>query len=72
VEERYQRVNANTIELTVTINDPKVYTKPWTPRNRLPLRLVPSNTDFMEMINSASESQAMNALYKAQSPGGAK
>jgi hypothetical protein len=69
VEERYHRVNANTIELTVTIDDPAVYTKPWTPRNRLPLRLVPPDTDFMEMINSASESQAMNALYKSQSAG---
>jgi len=30
VEERFHRVDANTLELTVTINDPKMYTKPFT------------------------------------------
>ena len=29
VTERYQRVSQNTLELTVTIDDPLVYTKPW-------------------------------------------
>ena len=55
VEERYHRVNQNTLELTVTINDPLVYTKPWTPRDRLPLRLMPPDTDLIEMVPSASE-----------------
>ena len=55
VEERYQRTNAGTLELTVTIDDPKTYTKPWTPRDKLPLRLMPADTDLMEMIPSASE-----------------
>jgi hypothetical protein len=55
VEERYTRVNRGTVELTVTIDDPKAYTKPWVGRNRLPLRLLPSNIDLMEMICSATE-----------------
>jgi len=29
VEERYKRVDHNTLELTVTVNDPKIYTKPF-------------------------------------------
>jgi hypothetical protein len=58
VEERYHRVNQNTIELTVTLDDPLVYTKPWTPRNKLPLRLMPNGTDLMEMIPAASEAAA--------------
>src|SRR5436305_645353 len=29
LEERYRRINANTLELTETITDPKYYTKPW-------------------------------------------
>jgi len=58
VEERYHRVNQNTLELTVTIDDSKAYTKPWVPRNKLPLRLLPSGTDLMEMIPSASEAAA--------------
>jgi hypothetical protein len=64
VEERYHRVSGNVLELTVTINDPAVYTKPWTPRNRLPLRLLPPDTDLMEMIPSASEAAAAAAIYR--------
>jgi hypothetical protein len=29
LEERYRRTDYNTIELTVTLTDPKIYTKPW-------------------------------------------
>ncbi|MSO83097.1 MAG: hypothetical protein EXQ53_07350 [Acidobacteria bacterium] len=62
VEERYHRVNAGTVELTVTIDDPKVYTKPWVPRNRMVLRLLPADTDLMEMIPSASEVAAYRRI----------
>jgi hypothetical protein len=58
VEERYHRVNQNALELTVTIDDPKAYTKPWVGRDKLPLRLLPPDTDLMEMIPSASEAAA--------------
>jgi hypothetical protein len=55
VEERYHRVNQGTLELTVTIDDPTAYTAPWVAREALPLRLIPSNTDLMEMICSPTE-----------------
>ena len=55
VEERYHRVDQNTMELTVTIDDPKAYTAPWVPRDKLRLRLLPPNIDLIEMIPSASE-----------------
>jgi hypothetical protein len=58
VEERYHRVSQNTLELTVTISDPLMYTTSWTPRNNLPLQLLPPGTDLMEMIPSASEAAA--------------
>jgi hypothetical protein len=29
VEERYRRVDANTLELVITITDPEYYTAPW-------------------------------------------
>jgi len=63
VEERYRRVNQNTVELTVTIDDPKTYTKPWVPRDKLPLRLMPHDTDLMEMIPSASEAAEYRKVF---------
>jgi len=63
VEERYHRVNQNTVELTVTIDDPKTYTKPWVPRDKLPLRLMPHDTDLMEMIPSASEAAEYRKVF---------
>ena len=55
VEERYHRVSRDLMELTVTLDDPKAYTRPWTPRNRMPLTLAPASFDMMEMICSPSE-----------------
>jgi hypothetical protein len=63
VEERYHRVNQNTLELTVTIDDPKAYTKPWVARNKLALRLMPPDTDLMEMIPSASEAAEYKKVF---------
>ena len=55
VQERYHRTGVNVIELTVTIDDPQVYTKPWLSRDRMPLKRLPDNTDFLEQIYAASE-----------------
>jgi hypothetical protein len=57
VEERYRRVAYDTLELTVAIDDPKAYTEPWLGRDRLPLRLLSSDTDFREMICSPAEAR---------------
>jgi hypothetical protein len=59
-------VNRDLMEFSVTIDDPKVYTKPWLGRDRLPLRRVPANTDFMEMICSPTETAAYKALVDSQ------
>lgn len=69
VIERYRRVNQNTLELDVTIDDPKVYTKPWLVRNRMPMRLLPPGTDLIEMIPSASEAQAYTEAVASQTKG---
>ena len=63
VEERYHRVNSNTMELTVTIDDPKTYTMPWVARNKLALRLMPPETDLMEMIPSATEAAEYKKVF---------
>jgi len=66
VEERYRRVNENTVELTVTINDPQVYVKPWIARDKLPMKRMPSDADLMEMIPSASEAVAYMKVISSQ------
>jgi hypothetical protein len=66
VKERYRRINQGTMELTVTIDDPLVYTKPWMGLNRLPIRRMPSDSDLMEMIPSASEAAAYKRVIASQ------
>jgi hypothetical protein len=57
VEERYHRVNQDTMELTVKIDDPKAYTEPWLARDRIHLKLQPANSNYMEMICAPSEAE---------------
>jgi hypothetical protein len=66
VEERYHRVNRDWLELTVTIDDPTAYTKPWTPRNKLPLKMMPPDTDLREWICAASEAAAYRKVVDEQ------
>ena len=60
VEERYHRPDLNHLEMTVTIDDPKMYTKPWVALDKLPLRLQPRGFDLMEMECSPSETADYN------------
>jgi hypothetical protein len=57
VEERYHRVNHDTLELTVKIDDPKIYNEPWLARDKLRLKLLPDKTEIMEMICAPSEAE---------------
>jgi hypothetical protein len=57
VQERYHRVSANVIELTVSIDDPLVYTGTWLSRDKMPLKRLPDDTDFLEQVYAASEVQ---------------
>src|SRR6266571_2546780 len=66
VEERYHRRDRDTLELTVTIDDPTAYTQLWTPRNKLPLKLMPPDADLMEMICSPTEAAAYKKLVDTQ------
>lgn len=55
VEERFHRVDHDHLELTVTIDDPKIYTKPWVALDKLPMKLLPEDFDVREMICAPSE-----------------
>ena len=60
VEERFHRVDHDNMELTVTINDPKMYTQPWMALNKLPLRLQPRGFDIREMYCAPSDTAEYN------------
>jgi hypothetical protein len=62
VEERFHRVDHDHLELTVTIDDPKMYTKPWVAMNKFPMKLQDPHTDVMEMYCSPSEMEKYNRL----------
>jgi len=62
VEERFHRVDHDTLELSMTIDDPKMYTKPWVALNKLRFKLKPPNFDVREMICSPSEFAEYNKV----------
>ena len=63
--ERIRRLSYGALEVQITIDDSKAYTKPWVARNKLALRLMPPNTDLMEMIPSATEAAAYKKVFAA-------
>ena len=71
VEEIWHRVNHDRLELTMTITDPKMYTKPWVALNKFPLGLQSDSFDIREMICSASEAADYNKTV-AEEAGGKK
>ena len=64
VTERFRRLDHDTLEWSETINDPKVYTKPWDAL-KLPMRLHDPRTDIMEYYCSPVEQENYNTLFGA-------
>jgi hypothetical protein len=60
VEERFHRIDRNNLEWTVTIDDPKMYTKPWVAM-KFPMKLQSPDYDVVEMMCIPSE---MEQYYK--------
>jgi hypothetical protein len=50
VEERFHRVNSHRMELTVTVDDPKFYSRPWVPMDKFPMKLQADDYDIIEML----------------------
>jgi hypothetical protein len=61
--ERFRRVNAGRLEIDVTIDDPKAYTKPWTVR--VNQRLL-ADTDLIEFV--CGENERFLPWLKKQQP----
>jgi hypothetical protein len=55
VEERFHRVDFNNMEITVTVTDPKFYSKPWVAMDKFPMRLQSPDYDVLEMLCIPSE-----------------
>jgi hypothetical protein len=55
VEERFHRADYDTLELNVSIDDPKMYAKSWIALNKLAFKLEPPDFDVREMMCSPSE-----------------
>ena len=49
MEERFQRVSRDRLELTLTINDPKMQ-KPWEALDKFPFKLLPPTTDVRDDV----------------------
>jgi len=66
-EEVFHRIDRDNLELTMTIDDPKVYAKPWIAVNKMPFKLRPPNTELLEMMCSPSEMAVYNKKHAAPS-----
>lgn len=65
VQETFHRVNHDIMELTLQIEDPKMYTRPWVALNKFRMRLQPEWFDIREMVCSASEAAEYNTTVAA-------
>jgi hypothetical protein len=62
VTEVFRRVSRDRLELTVTIDDPKMYTKAWIAMDKHPMKLEDPPRDIPEMYCSLSEMEKYNKL----------
>src|SRR5437762_3234302 len=62
VTETFRRVDYDTLVWFETVEDPKVYTKPWETM-RLPMRLQDPRTDLMEYYCSPAEQDNYNNVF---------
>ena len=67
VEERYKRVNYGKLEATLTIIDPKIFTKPWVTNGIITLR---PNNELSEYFCVPSEEQQFNNFSTLPSASG--
>ena len=63
VTEVFHRFDRDTLELSMTIDDPKVYTQSWTALDKLRFRLRPANYELPEMMCSPSELAEYNRRH---------
>jgi hypothetical protein len=60
LEERFHRVDHDHLELSVTIIDPPIYTKPWVALDKMRFEIQPDDFDVREFICAPSEYKDYN------------
>jgi hypothetical protein len=68
VEERLHRASKDLLELTVTIDDPTMYTAKWKPLDKFRMKLLPEDSEPIEMLCSVSEYMLYNQQMKFGNP----
>ena len=68
LEERYHRLDRETLELTMTINAPKAYAAPWVSETKI-LKLAPEEREIEELFCVPTEEQAFNRLVRNPAAG---
>jgi hypothetical protein len=61
ITERFRRVNFGTLELEMTVDDPKAYTKPWTAKIELAFQL---DSDLLEYVCLEGERDSAHMVGK--------
>ena len=61
ITERFRRVNFGSLELEMTVDDPKAYTKPWTAKIDLSFQL---NSDLLEYVCLEGERDSAHMVGK--------
>lgn len=67
LQERYHRLDRDTLELTLTLNDPKIYTKPWVSDTKT-FKLEPAK-EMQEIFCVPSEEEAFNKRVRDPAAG---
>jgi hypothetical protein len=61
ITERFHRINYGSMEIQMTVDDPKAYTKPWTAKLNLTLQL---DSDLLEYVCLEGEKDAVHLVGK--------
>jgi hypothetical protein len=71
VEERWRRADADTVELTLTIEDPDLFTRPWTSDTATYRRQTPTplNGEVLEMIFAPIDEDLFNSRVRDPAAG---
>jgi len=74
ITERWRKADANTVQMTITVNDPRTFTKPWTSDVRT-LKLQPkgsANGELLEVIFAPIDEKEFNERVRDPAGGRVK